>query len=416
MNTQQQIAKSLKKRHIKEVAFKNTGLFAVILSLTFLVILFYAIISKGYSSFISHKIVLEVELKTEYFAEDFNYSSLLKKLLIKEFPEVEDSFDDKIKLYSLLSKISRKEIRDFLNQNKDKIGQTHQVLLTVSSRADIFLKNFINQDQYKTEDTNLTEKQIGWIKSLHEKDKFKTSFNINFFQRADSTESEIAGVGAGVVGSLFTVIIFLACAFPIGVMAGFYLEEFAPKNIFTDVIEVAINNLAAIPSIIYGLLGLIVYLNFMHLPRSSALVGGMTLALLVLPIIIIATRSAIKIIPPYIKDAAIALGASKVQVIFHHTLPLSLPGIMTGTILAVSRALGETAPLLMIGMVAFVADIPESFTDPTSVLPVQIYLWSDSPEQGFAQNTAGAIMVLLAFLLIFNGIAVYLRKKFEKKW
>jgi len=251
---------------------------------------------------------------------------------------------------------------------------------------------------------------------LEKENKFKKAFNLNFFKHADSREPEISGVGAGIVGSFFTVIVFLICAFPIGVMAGFYLEEFAPKNIFTDIIEVTINNLAAIPSIIYGLLGLIVYLNFLHFPRSSSLVGGMTLALLVLPIIIIATRNAIHTIPPYIKDAAVALGASRVQVIFHHTFPLALPGIMTGTILAISRALGETAPLLMIGMVAFVADVPQKFTDPTSVLPVQVYLWSDSPEPGFAQNTAGAIMVLLLFLLIFNGFAVYIRKKFEKKW
>jgi phosphate transport system permease protein len=199
-------------------------------------------------------------------------------------------------------------------------------------------------------------------------------------------------------------------------MAGFYLEEFAPKNIVTDIVEVTINNLAAIPSIIYGLLGLILYLNFFHLPRSSALVGGLTLSLMVLPIIIIATRNAINTIPLYIKDTAEALGASKVQIIFHHILPLAMPGIMTGTILAVSRALGETAPLLMIGMVAFVADIPSGLTDPTSVLPVQIYLWSDSPEPGFVEKTAGAIMILLGLLIIFNGFAVYLRKKFEKKW
>ncbi len=218
------------------------------------------------------------------------------------------------------------------------------------------------------------------------------------------------------MGSLFTMIIFLLFAFPVGVMAGIYLEEFAKKNIITDIIEISINNLAAIPSILYGLLGLIVYLNIMHLPRSSSIVGGLTLSLLVLPVIIIATRNAINTIPNYIRDAAIALGASKVQVVFHYIFPLSLPGIMTGTILAISRALGETAPLIMIGMIAFVADVPAAFSDPTSVLPVQVYLWSDAPEPGFAEKTAGAIMVLLTFLVSFNAIAVYLRKKFERKW
>jgi phosphate transport system permease protein len=199
-------------------------------------------------------------------------------------------------------------------------------------------------------------------------------------------------------------------------MAAFYLEEFAPKNTLTNIVEVGINNLAAIPSIIFGLLGLVVYLNFMHLPRSCAIVGGLTLSMLVLPVIIIATRNSIKTIPNSIKEAAVAMGATKIQVMFHHTLPLALPGIMTGTILAVSRALGETAPLLMIGMVAFIADVPQSFLDPTTVMPVQIYLWSDSPELGFAEKSAAAIMVLLVFLMAFNAIAVYIRRRFEKKW
>lgn len=415
MDIRKQVESSLKKRHAREKRFKFAGLFAIILSLSFLVILFTAIISKGYPAFISHKISFNIEIKKEYYAPDVSYREILKEILVKEFPQAGDSFKERIKLYGLVSKISRQEIKEFLKENKNKIGQNKEISLTASSKVDIFLKQFDGKE-YKVEDTNLTQSQLNWIKVLQDKDKFKTAFNLNFLKQADSREPEVSGVGAAIAGSFFTVIIFLICAFPIGVMAGFYLEEFAPKNIFTDIIEVTINNLAAIPSIIYGLLGLIVYLNFFHLPRSAALVGGMTLALLVLPIIIIATRSAINTVPPYIKDAAIALGASRVQVIFHHIFPLSLPGIMTGTILAVSRALGETAPLLMIGMVAFVADVPQKFTDPTSVLPVQIYLWSDSPEMGFAQNTAGAIMVLLAFLLIFNGIAVYIRKKFEKKW
>jgi len=218
------------------------------------------------------------------------------------------------------------------------------------------------------------------------------------------------------VGSFLVMLIFLIFAFPVAVMCAFYLEEFAPKNRLTDIIEISINNLAAIPSIIYGLLGLTVYLQFMHLPRSSSLVGGMTLFMLVLPVIIIATRNTIRSIPSSIRDAGAALGASQMQVMLHHLLPLSMPGIMTGTILAVSRALGETAPLLMIGMVAFIADIPQGFTDPTTVLPVQIYLWSDSPEIGFMEKTSAAILLLLTFLILFNLVAIILRKKFEKKW
>jgi phosphate transport system permease protein len=212
------------------------------------------------------------------------------------------------------------------------------------------------------------------------------------------------------------MIIFLICAFPIAIMCAFYLEEFAPKNRLTDIIEISINNLAAIPSIIYGLLGLTVYLQFMHFSRSSSLVGGMTLFMLVLPVIIIATRNTIRSIPSQIRDGALAIGASKMQLIWHHLLPLSIPGIMTGTILAVSRALGETAPLLMIGMVAFIADTPQSFSDPSSALAVQIYLWSDLPEAGFVEKTSGAILVLLTFLILLNLGAIILRKKFERKW
>jgi phosphate transport system permease protein len=279
----------------------------------------------------------------------------------------------------------------------------------------MFLKGKISE-KTKSENRNLEDEQISWIKTLQNEGSIKSGFNWNFFKYSDSAEPEIAGMKASIIGSILTVIVFLLASFPVAVMAAFYLEEFAPKNIITDIVEVSINNLAAIPSIIFGLLGLVVYLNFMHLPRSSAIVGGLTLSMLVLPVIIIATRNAIKTIPASIKEAAVAMGASKVQVMLHHTLPLSLPGIMTGTILAMSRALGETAPLIMIGMVAFIADAPRSFLDPTTVMPVQIYLWSDSPELGFAEKSAAAIMVLLAFLITFNGIAVYIRKKFENKW
>ena len=262
----------------------------------------------------------------------------------------------------------------------------------------------------------MSEKQITLANKLIANKEVRTVINWQFFQFADSREPEIAGIGAGLTGSILVMLIFLSFAFPIGVMCAFYLEEFAPKNRITDIIEISINNLAAIPSIIYGLLGLTVYLQFFYLPRSSSLVGGMTLFMLVLPVIIIATRNTIRSIPSSIKDAAMALGASRMQIVLHHLLPLSIPGIMTGTILAISRALGETAPLLMIGMVAFIADIPQTFSDPTTVLPVQIYLWSDSPEAGFAEKTAAAILVLLAMLILFNLVAVILRKKFEKKW
>jgi phosphate transport system permease protein len=244
----------------------------------------------------------------------------------------------------------------------------------------------------------------------------KTGFNARFLSGADATDPTVAGIWGAFKGSLLTMLVTLALAFPIGVLSAVYLEEYAPRNRWTDIIEVSINNLAAVPSIIFGLLGLAVFLNFMNLPRSAPLVGGLTLALMTMPVIVIAGRNAIKSVPPSIRDAALGIGASRVQVVFHHVLPLALPGILTGTIIGMARALGETAPLLMIGMRAFVASPPDGFTDPSSVLPVQIFLWSDEVSRGFVEKTSAAIIVLLVFLLAMNGLAIYLRNKFERRW
>ncbi|MCW1429569.1 phosphate ABC transporter permease PstA [Novosphingobium sp. JCM 18896] len=240
--------------------------------------------------------------------------------------------------------------------------------------------------------------------------------SIDFILGSDSTDATTAGVWSAVKGSLLTMLVTLALSFPMGVLAAIYLEEFAPKNRWTEWVEVSINNLAAVPSIIFGLLGLAVFINLAHLPRSSPLVGGMTLALMTMPVIVISGRNAIKAVPPSIRDAALAVGASPVQTVFHHVLPLALPGILTGTIIGMARALGETAPLLMIGMRAFVSTPPGGITDPSSVLPMQIFLWSDEIDPGFVQNTSAAIIVLLIFLLAMNGLAIYLRNKFETRW
>ena len=237
-----------------------------------------------------------------------------------------------------------------------------------------------------------------------------------FLSGSDSTEPETAGVWGAVKGSLLTMLVTIGLALPMGVFAAVYLEEFAPRNRWTDIVEVSINNLAAVPSIIFGLLGLAVFINFLGMPRSSPLVGGMTLALMTMPVIVIAGRNAIKAVPPSIRDAALAIGASKVQTVFHHVLPLALPGILTGAIIGMARALGETAPLLMIGMRAFVSTPPSGITDPATVLPMQIFLWSDEVDRAFVQNTSAAILVLLAFLLTMNGFAIYLRNKFETRW
>jgi phosphate transport system permease protein len=240
--------------------------------------------------------------------------------------------------------------------------------------------------------------------------------SLDFLTGSDSTEAARAGVWGALKGSLLTILVTMALAFPIGVLSALYLEEFAPRNRWTDMIEVSINNLAAVPSIIFGLLGLAVFLNFMHLPRSAPLVGGLTLALMTMPVIVIAGRNAIKSVPPSIRDAALGVGASKMQVVFHHVLPLALPGVLTGTIIGMARALGETAPLLMIGMRAFIASPPQGITDPATVLPVQIFLWSDEVDGGFVEKTSAAIIVLLLFMLLMNGLAIYLRNRFERRW
>lgn len=398
---------NLKKRHSKETRFKLLGMLAIGFALSFLVILFSMILSKSNGAFLRTEIALSVDLSKETDLAKIDHRQVIKNALRQRFPDA-TSVAEVNSLYQIISKVSNLDLKKQIEKNPNALGEKSFFWLSASSKSDMFFKH--------KNSASLNEKQISWLQDLVKEEQIHTVFNWKFFQFADSREPEIAGIGAGLIGSILVMLIFLSFAFPIGVMCAFYLEEFAAKNRATDIIEISINNLAAIPSIIYGLLGLTVYLQFMHLPRSSSLVGGMTLFMLVLPVIIIATRNTIRSIPNSIRDGAAALGASKMQITLHHLLPLSVPGIMTGTILAISRALGETAPLLMIGMVAFIADIPQGFSDPTTVLPVQIYLWSDSPELGFAEKTAAAILALLCFLILFNLVAIILRKKFERKW
>jgi phosphate transport system permease protein len=265
-------------------------------------------------------------------------------------------------------------------------------------------------------DRTLNDRQIAWVDDLMENGEIRKQFNTNLFTSGDSREPELAGIWGAVVGSFLTLVITLLLSFPIGIAAAIYLEEFAAKNRWTDLIEVNINNLAAVPSIVFGLLGLAVFLNFFGLPRSVPLVGGLVLTLMTLPTIIIASRASLQSVPPSIREAALGVGASKMQMVFHHVLPLAMPGMLTGTIIGMARALGETAPLLMIGMVAFIVDIPGGITDPATALPVQIYLWADSPERAFTERTSAATLVLLAFLITMNALAVYLRKRFERRW
>ena len=279
----------------------------------------------------------------------------------------------------------------------------------------MLIKGHIDRDAPEAE-RRVKDDQIAWITRLERAGRIEKRFNTTFFTVGDSREPELAGIRGAAAGSFFTLLVTLALSFPIGVAAAVYLEEFAPTNRLTDLIEVNINNLAAVPSIIFGLLGLAVFINFFGLPRSAPLVGGLVLTLMTLPTIIIASRAALKSVPPSIREAALGMGASKMQTITHHVLPLAMPGMLTGTIIGMAQALGETAPLLMIGMVAFIVDVPGGLLDPSTALPVQIFLWADSPERAFVERTSAAIMVLLAFLITMNALAVMLRRRFERRW
>lgn len=399
-----QIIPNLKHRNKKEKCFLFLAISSIGFAVLFLILLISAIFFKGYNGFFVTKIQLNIPLQI-LEQKNPNYREIIKDELkiIANKLNITEPFELN-QIYQLISKISNLELEEqhIKNPTNDKFW------LLASSKIDSFVKY--------DEENNLSETQLKFINYLKSNQLLQTKFNLNFFTNTDSRQPEIAGIFSSLMGSLFMMLVFLVCALPIAIFCAFYLEEFAKKNKFTDFIEISINNLAGIPSIIYGLLGLTLYLQILHLPRSSTLVGGLTLFMLVLPVIIIATRNTIRTIPSSIRDGALAIGASKIQLIWHHLLPLSIPGIMTGTILAISRAIGETAPLLMIGMVAFIADAPSSILDPTSALSVQIYLWSDLPEQGFVEKTSAGIIVLIGLLILLNLGAIILRKKFEKKW
>ena len=330
------------------------------------------------------------------------------------FPEVKGR-KDKRSLNKLVSTGAAYKLRKMVLENRDIIGKTLSVWVPADDDVDMLIKGHLERNVPEGE-RRLSDKQLSWIDRMIAEKKLKKEFNNTFFTAGDSREPELAGIWGATVGSFFTLIITLLLSFPIGVAAAIYLEEFATQNKFTDLLEVNINNLAAVPSIIFGLLGLAIFLNFFGLPRSAPMVGGLVLSLMTLPTIIIASRVSLQSVPPSIREAALGMGASQMQTVMHHVLPLAMPGILTGTIIGMARALGETAPLLMIGMVAFIVDIPTGFVDPATVLPVQIYLWADSPERAFVEKTSAAIIILLAFLIVMNAAAVILRNRFERKW
>tara|TARA_B100000674_G_scaffold206353_1_gene168627 strand:- start:10586 stop:11854 length:1269 start_codon:yes stop_codon:yes gene_type:complete len=412
------IKASLKRRNAAERRFRFYGVLAIGFAVACLGILFFTILSKGISAFQQTYIQVDIHFDSQQIdpdnLSDADYQGIVKKSLRGLFPEVR-SRRAKRDLYKLVSSGASYELLDLVKSNPELIGKTVRVWVTADDDVDMFIKGFIRRDLPENE-RRISDKELSWLDKLTSEQRIKKVFNTTFFSAGDSREPELAGVWGAAVGSFFTLLVTVILAFPLGVAGAIYLEEFAPKNRLTDVIEVNINNLAAVPSIVFGLLGLAIFLNFLGMPRSAPLVGGVVLALMTLPTIIIAARAALKSVPQSIREAAVGLGASRNQVVFHHVLPLAMPGVLTGTIIGMARALGETAPLLMIGMVAFIVDIPGGITDPATALPVQIYLWADSPERAFVERTSAAVIVLLGFLITMNVLAAVLRKKFERQW
>lgn len=420
----QRIEKSLRRRHAKDRRLKYAGLGAVVLAAGFLLTMMLAIISNGVTALLQAEMLLTISIpQAEIVAADgsidseksraFNWGGLVKRSLAAKFHEV-DGLTQRRQLTALVSDNAGYELRLAVEKNPALIKQS-QFWLKTSDEVDLYFKGRL--DRTLPEDLRpIKDSQFAWLDVLDAQGEVRQVFNTGFFTQADSREAESAGILGAVVGSALVLIVTVILALPLAVMAAIHLEYFARPGVVTDLIEVNINNLAAVPSIVFGLLGLAVFLGFFDLPRSAPLVGGMVLALMTLPTIIIATRVSIRAVPHSIRDAALGLGASPMQAALDHVLPLALPGIMTGTIIGLAQALGETAPLIMIGMVAFIVDVPNSVIDPATALPVQIYIWSDSAERAFYERASLAIMVLLAFLITMNLLAVLLRQRFEKKW
>ncbi len=412
------------RRYAAERRFRYFGLAAIGVALMALVLLLTSVVSTGLGAFWRTEVVLPIDLAVETLkiesAEDFeglqkaNFGDILKKSVRALFPEVKKRKARKA-LAAMVSPGATFLLRDRVLADPSLIGSVREIRLPLADDLNMLAKGWIDRDA-PTGQRRVKDQQIEWFDALAADGRISTVFNRDFFRLGDSSYPATAGIRGAVVGSFLTLLVTLSLAFPVGVAAALYLEEFAPTNRWTDLVEVNINNLAAVPSIVFGLLGLAIFLNVFGMPRSAPLVGGVVLALMTLPTIIIASRAALKAVPPSIREAALGVGASKMQAVFHHVLPLAMPGILTGTIIGLAQALGETAPLLMIGMVAFIVDIPGGVADPAAVLPVQIFLWADSPERGFVEKTAAAIMVLLAFLILMNLLAVILRRRFERRW
>ncbi|MEZ5565312.1 MAG: phosphate ABC transporter permease PstA [Gammaproteobacteria bacterium] len=423
--TRRRVDASLRRRYRTEKVFRFCGFASVLLGISFLVVLFVTIIGNGYGAFRQAYVNLEIHFDPAVIdptgtrdpdvLASADYARLIKTSLGDIFPEAEDR-KSRRDLNALVSSGGAFELQRMVVANPALVGKTKDLWLPADDDVNLYLKAKPEGGHTLGNSRLLKEQQEDWVAQLERDGRLEQRFNTAFFTSGDSREPELAGIWGATKGSFFMLLVTLVLSFPLGVAAAIYLEEFAPRNWLVDVIEVNINNLAAVPSIVFGLLGLAVFINFFGLPRSAPLVGGLVLTLMTLPVIIIASRASIKSVPPSVREAALGIGASKMQVVFHHVLPLALPGMLTGAIIGMARALGESAPLLMIGMVAFIVEIPTSPLSPSTALPVQIYLWADSPERGFVERTSAAIMALLAFLLVMNAAAIWLRSRFERRW
>jgi phosphate transport system permease protein len=423
-DTRALVEASLRRRYRTERLFRFYGLVSVLVGLLILVVLFSTIIGNGYGAFRQTAVSLDIHFDPGVLDPEGNadpevlamadYPALARAALAERFPDAVGR-SARRELLGLLSTGGLYRLRDMVVENPGLIGQTRTVWITADDEVDMFVKAGMPVGG-EAGSLRLSERQVAWIRALAEEGRLEQRFNTTFFTGGDSRDPEMAGIWAATKGSFFMLLVTLLLSFPLGVAAAIYLEEFAPRSRWVDLIEVNINNLAAVPSIVFGLLGLAVFINFFGLPRSAPLVGGLVLTLMTLPVVIIASRVAIKAVPPSVREAALGVGASHMQMVTHHVLPLALPGMLTGAIIGMARALGESAPLLMIGMVAFIVDVPSTPVSPSTALPVQIYLWADSPERAFVERTSAAIMVLLAFLLVMNASAVWLRNRFERRW
>ena len=426
----------MRRRNAAEKRFKAYGLAAVLLGLAALVMLVSSILINGSGAFFQTYVTLDVYLDPERLDKEgnrnptemagvstFGYAPLIEAAMQRKMEASGISIEgvDAGAAAELISKESPAQLRNAVLANPGMLGETVEFEFLASGRIDGYYKGRVTEESAQL-DQNISVEQLRLADALKEAGALSTHFNWNFITLPDASDQrpEAAGLGVAILGSFYMMIVVLLLALPIGVAASIYLEEFAPKNRWTDLIEVNISNLAAVPSIVFGILGLAIFINFAGLPQSAPIVGGLVLTLMTLPTIIIATRASLKSVPPSIREAALGVGASKMQTVFHHVLPLAAPGILTGTIIGLAQALGETAPLLLIGMVAFVREYPagppEGFFDPASALPVQVYNWTQRSDPAFVERASGAIIVLLIFLVIMNAVAIMLRRRFERRW